>query len=127
MTQHESGSAFVASYAAGRAALEGTAHVDLTEHDACGVGLVAALDGVASRNVVQAGIDAACGSRHQVADVGLHRHGREALGVEQLLFGQRPRGGKPAQLAEQFRIQRIITHAADRVDNQGQESSWLLR
>ena len=58
MTQHESGSAFVASYAAGRAALEGAAHIDMTEHDACGVGLVAALDGVASRKVVQAGIDA---------------------------------------------------------------------
>ena len=32
--------------------------VDLTEHDACGVGLVAALDGKPSRAVVQAGIDA---------------------------------------------------------------------
>jgi glutamate synthase (NADPH/NADH) large chain len=34
------------------------AHLDVTEHDACGVGLVASLDGKASRAVVQAGIDA---------------------------------------------------------------------
>ncbi|MCA3390187.1 MAG: glutamate synthase large subunit [Roseomonas sp.] len=34
------------------------AHIDLTEHDACGVGLVAALDGKPRRAVVQAGIDA---------------------------------------------------------------------
>ena len=34
------------------------AHLDLTEHDACGVGLVAALDGKPRREVVQAGIDA---------------------------------------------------------------------
>ncbi|MCS6920797.1 MAG: hypothetical protein NZM07_02570, partial [Elioraea sp.] len=34
------------------------AGVDLTEHDACGVGLIAAIDGKPSRAVVQAGIDA---------------------------------------------------------------------
>ncbi|HWT07550.1 MAG TPA: glutamate synthase central domain-containing protein, partial [Roseomonas sp.] len=58
MTQHESGAEFARSYAAGRAALESAAHLDLTEHDACGVGLVAALDGKPKREVVQAGIDA---------------------------------------------------------------------
>ncbi|WP_426957043.1 glutamate synthase large subunit [Muricoccus radiodurans] len=40
------------------ARLRDEAHIDITEHDACGVGLVAALDGVARRDVVQAGIDA---------------------------------------------------------------------
>ena len=58
MSQHENGSAFVQSYAAGRDLLASAAHIDLTEHDACGVGLVAALDGKPRREVVQAGIDA---------------------------------------------------------------------
>jgi hypothetical protein len=58
MTQHESGAAFAEAFARGRAALENDAHLDLTEHDACGVGLVVALDGKPSRAVVQAGIDA---------------------------------------------------------------------
>jgi glutamate synthase (NADPH/NADH) large chain len=40
------------------ARLSREAHLDLTEHDACGVGLVAALDGKPRREVVQAGIDA---------------------------------------------------------------------
>jgi glutamate synthase (NADPH/NADH) large chain len=58
MDQHlESGTDFVEAYRANTAALQ-DAHLDLTEHDACGVGLVAALDGKASRKVVQAGIDA---------------------------------------------------------------------
>ena len=58
MDQHiESGTDFVEAYRANTATLQ-DAHVDLTEHDACGVGLVAALDGKASRKVVQAGIDA---------------------------------------------------------------------
>ena len=54
----ETGAAFAASYAQDAARLAREAHLDLTEHDACGVGLVAALDGRARRDVVQAGIDA---------------------------------------------------------------------
>lgn len=54
----ESGSAFAAAYPVEAARLTQAAHVDVTEHDACGVGMVAALDGVARREVVQAGIDA---------------------------------------------------------------------
>ncbi|MCX7369225.1 MAG: glutamate synthase large subunit, partial [Alphaproteobacteria bacterium] len=50
--------AFVSAYKAGAARLTTEAHLDLTEHDACGVGLVAALDGKPRREVVQAGIDA---------------------------------------------------------------------
>ena len=53
----ENGTEFAARYAANRALLE-QAGIDATEHDACGVGLVAALDGKASRKVVQAGIAA---------------------------------------------------------------------
>ncbi len=49
---------YVEDYRAQHALLSSTAHVDLTEHDACGVGLVASLDGQAHRKVVQAGIDA---------------------------------------------------------------------
>ena len=54
----ESGAAFSETYARNAALLSGAAHVDVTEHDACGVGLVAALDGRPRRDVVQAGIDA---------------------------------------------------------------------
>ncbi|MBY0336423.1 MAG: glutamate synthase large subunit [Acetobacteraceae bacterium] len=54
----ESGSEFAARYAEGAALLTQRAHLDVTEHDACGVGLVASLDGKPSRAVVQAGIDA---------------------------------------------------------------------
>ena len=54
---HESGAEFAANYTANLATLA-DAHIDTTEHDACGVGLVAALNGRASRQVVQAGIDA---------------------------------------------------------------------
>ncbi|MFM7302077.1 MAG: glutamate synthase large subunit, partial [Alphaproteobacteria bacterium] len=50
--------AFVTEYQAQSARLATQAHIDLTEHDACGVGLVAALDGKPRRDVVQAGIDA---------------------------------------------------------------------
>lgn len=50
--------AFVTGYQAAAARLAAEAHLDLTEHDACGVGLVAALDGKPRREVVQAGIDA---------------------------------------------------------------------
>ena len=49
--------AYLASHAANLATLA-DAHIDLTEHDACGVGLVASLDGTARRDVVEAGINA---------------------------------------------------------------------
>jgi len=55
---HETGVAYLAAHAANTALLRDSAHIDLTEHDACGVGLIAALDGKPSRKVVQAGIDA---------------------------------------------------------------------
>ena len=48
---------FVATWNANAAALSET-YDPSQEHDACGVGLVAALDGVARRDVVQAGIEA---------------------------------------------------------------------
>ena len=48
---------FVADWNANVARLEGT-YDPTQEHDACGVGLVAALDGKKRRDVVQAGIDA---------------------------------------------------------------------
>ena len=53
----ENGTAFAQSYRENAARLA-AAGVDLAEHDACGVGLVAALDGKPRRQVVQAGIDA---------------------------------------------------------------------
>ena len=49
---------YVSQHLANTALLRDEAHIDTTEHDACGVGLVAALDGIARREVVQAGIDA---------------------------------------------------------------------
>ena len=49
---------YVQDHAREAATLANDAHIDLTEHDACGVGLVASLDGRARRDVVQAGIDA---------------------------------------------------------------------
>ena len=48
---------FVSDWHANVARLEGTYDAS-QEHDACGVGFVAALDGTARRDVVQAGIDA---------------------------------------------------------------------
>lgn len=54
----EAGAAFAETYARNAALLAGEAHLDVTEHDACGVGMVAALDGRPRRDVVQAGIDA---------------------------------------------------------------------
>jgi glutamate synthase (NADPH/NADH) large chain len=54
----DNGFDYVAGYQADRARLATEAHLDVTEHDACGVGVVAALDGKARREVVQAGIDA---------------------------------------------------------------------
>ncbi|HTR15917.1 MAG TPA: glutamate synthase large subunit, partial [Acetobacteraceae bacterium] len=55
--QEESGAAFVASWERNLEALRGS-YDPAQEHDACGVGLVAALDGKPRRDVVQAGIDA---------------------------------------------------------------------
>jgi glutamate synthase (NADPH/NADH) large chain len=55
---HESGPAFARSFAENARRLAEEAHLDLTGHDACGVGLVAALDGRPRREVVRAGIDA---------------------------------------------------------------------
>ncbi|NKE48202.1 glutamate synthase large subunit [Roseomonas frigidaquae] len=49
---------YVEDYQSQHALLSSEAQIDLTEHDACGVGLVASLDGQAHRKVVQAGIDA---------------------------------------------------------------------
>ena len=49
---------YVSHHEANAALLRDAGQIDLTEHDACGVGLVAALDGIARREVVQAGIDA---------------------------------------------------------------------
>ena len=54
----ENGAEFTRSWAANAALLRDAGGIDLTEHDACGVGLVAALDGKPRREVVQAGIDA---------------------------------------------------------------------
>jgi len=55
--QPETGEQFLAAWHANADALRDT--YDFTqEHDACGVGLVAALDGERRRDVVQAGIDA---------------------------------------------------------------------
>ncbi len=53
----ESGSGFVAAWNANAAALSGS-YDPADEHDSCGVGLVAALDGVRRRDVVEAAIAA---------------------------------------------------------------------
>jgi glutamate synthase (NADPH/NADH) large chain len=53
----DAGTEFVETYRRDAALLE-AAGIDVTEHDACGVGLVAALDGKPSRAVVSAGIAA---------------------------------------------------------------------
>ncbi|MCK8786186.1 glutamate synthase large subunit [Roseomonas sp. NAR14] len=52
------GPGYVAAYDANFRHLAEAGQVDLTEHDACGVGMVASLDGTRRRSVVQAGIDA---------------------------------------------------------------------
>jgi glutamate synthase (NADPH/NADH) large chain len=54
---HETASEFLASWAHNTEILKDTYNA-AQEHDACGVGLVAALDGKKRRDVVQAGIDA---------------------------------------------------------------------
>ncbi len=57
MSDRESADAFLASWNASAAALQDT-YRPADEHDACGVGFVAALDGRRRREVVKAGIDA---------------------------------------------------------------------
>ena len=58
MTHHrETAAEFVAAWDANARALSGTYDATM-EHDACGVGLVAALDGKKRRDVVVAGINA---------------------------------------------------------------------
>ena len=57
MPHRDSAARFLQSWQANAQALAGTYHPS-QEHDACGVGLVAALDGQRRRDVVQAGIDA---------------------------------------------------------------------
>ena len=49
---------YTRDYLSNAALLRDAGRIDLTEHDACGVGLVASLDGTPRRQVVQAGIDA---------------------------------------------------------------------
>src|SRR3712207_9529363 len=58
MAMGENGAEFTRSWAANAALLRGAGGLDLTEHDSCGVGFVAALDGKPRREVVQAAIDA---------------------------------------------------------------------
>ncbi|WP_424814482.1 glutamate synthase large subunit [Roseococcus sp. YIM B11640] len=53
----ENGKQFVEAYEANKSLLD-AAGIDTTEHDACGVGLVASLSGQATRAVVEAGINA---------------------------------------------------------------------
>ena len=55
--QPESAAEFLARWDANRAILRGT-YNPADEHDSCGVGVIAALDGKRRRDVVQAGIDA---------------------------------------------------------------------
>ena len=55
---HETASEFLASWAHNTELTSSTPIMPPQEHDACGVGLVAALDGKKRRDVVQAGIDA---------------------------------------------------------------------
>jgi glutamate synthase (NADPH) large chain len=52
------GEIFAAEFQANRTLLETTAHIDTTEHDACGVGFVAALDGKPRRAVVEKAVEA---------------------------------------------------------------------
>ncbi|MDE2390995.1 MAG: glutamate synthase large subunit, partial [Rhodospirillales bacterium] len=54
---HETASEFLTAWDANAEALKHT-YSRAQEHDACGVGLVAALDGKKRRDIVQAGIDA---------------------------------------------------------------------
>ncbi len=57
MTAREPAGSFVEAWEKNRAALAGT-YAPEQEHDACGVGLIAALDGQRRRDVVEAGLEA---------------------------------------------------------------------
>ena len=57
-TTRSAGETFVQEYAANKALLETTGHIDTLEHDACGVGFVAAIDGKPRRAVVAKAIEA---------------------------------------------------------------------
>ena len=76
----ETGAEFAARYATGRATLD-AAGIDTVEHDACGVGLVAALDGKPRRRVVQAGIDALKAVWHRGA---VDADGKTTVATEQV-------------------------------------------
>ncbi|WP_029011991.1 glutamate synthase large subunit [Niveispirillum irakense] len=52
------GEIFAAEYAANKALLDSTAFVDTEQHDACGVGFVAAIDGKPRREVVEKAVEA---------------------------------------------------------------------
>jgi len=92
----ETGTQFAAAYRAGAALLSGEAHLDLTEHDACGVGLVASLDGSARREVVQAGIDAGAGGPRQAAAEAREREVAERIGRQERILDE-----ETARLREQ--------------------------
>src|SRR5918994_3643537 len=93
------GAEFTRSWTADAALLR-DAGVDLTEHDACGVGLVAALDGKPRREVVQAGIDALRAVWHRGAVDADGKTGDGAgihLEIAQDFFKQQIRGAKDAE------------------------------
>jgi glutamate synthase (NADPH/NADH) large chain len=96
---------YVQDYQRNRALLE-EAGIDTTEHDACGVGLVAALDGQASRAVVQAGIDALKAVWHRGAVDADGKTGDGAgihIEIAQAFFAEAVRDGgdtvKPGRIA----------------------------
>ncbi|MBS7811537.1 glutamate synthase large subunit [Roseococcus pinisoli] len=101
----ESGKQFVEAYEANKALLE-SAGIDTMEHDACGVGLVAALDGKPSRAVVEAGIDALKAVWHRGAVDADGKTGDGAginLEIPQEFFAQAVRDGgdklRPGRIA----------------------------
>jgi glutamate synthase (NADPH/NADH) large chain len=65
-THDENGNDFVAAWQANAERLEHTYSAS-QEHDACGVGLIASLDGKPKRAIVQAGIDALSALWHRGA------------------------------------------------------------
>ena len=56
--RNEDGNRFVERYERDAVRLQEEAHVETDGRDACGVGLIAAIDGKPSRQVVEAGIEA---------------------------------------------------------------------
>ncbi|QJE71990.1 glutamate synthase large subunit [Aerophototrophica crusticola] len=61
------GELFARDYAANKALLDTTAHVDTMEHDACGVGFIASLDGKPRRSVVTKAVEALSALWHRGA------------------------------------------------------------